>query len=60
MATPTGREQLQAIRDGRAPAAPIQKTLDFDLTEVGEGSTAWVYRPAPEHTNPMGGVHGGV
>jgi hypothetical protein len=32
-----GRAQLEAIRDGRAPVAPIQRVLDFDLTDVGDG-----------------------
>ncbi len=56
----TGLQHLLAIRDGRAPAAPIQAVLDFRLVEVGEGSAAFHYRPAEAHRNPLGTVHGGV
>src|SRR5215218_9369032 len=55
-----GRAQLEAIRDGRAPVAPIQRVLDFDLTDVGDGTAVFSYRPSAEHRNPMGTVHGGV
>src|SRR5215212_7589560 len=56
----TGRELLEAIRDGRLPPAPIQRILDFDLVEVDDGRVAFRYRPSGEHCNPMGSVHGGV
>src|SRR5690349_2474426 len=56
----TGREQLEAIRDGVVPPAPIQGVLDFDLVEVGEGTVTFAYRPDAAHRNPMGTVHGGV
>ena len=57
---PTGREQLEAIRDGHAPPAPIQRVLDFELVEVADGRVAFRYTPSGEHRNPMGTVHGGV
>ena len=57
---PTGRQQLEAIRDGRVPRATIQDTLDFDLVEVGEGRVAFRYAPSAAHCNPMGQVHGGI
>ncbi len=56
----TGLQQLQAIRDGAAPPAPIQELLDFDLVDVGEGTVAFRYRPDVRHRNPLGTVHGGV
>jgi len=58
--TPTGLQHLVAIRDGRAPAAPIQAVLDFRLVRVSEGSAAFLYRPVAAHRNPLGTVHGGV
>jgi len=58
--SPTGREQLEAIRDGRVPPAPIQRVLNFDLVDVGDGWVAFRYTPSAEHQNPMGTVHGGV
>lgn len=59
-ASDPGRAQLEAIRDGRAPVAPIQRVLDFDLTDVGDGRAVFTYRPSAEHRNPLGTVHGGV
>jgi uncharacterized protein (TIGR00369 family) len=56
----TGREQLEAIRDGLVPPAPIQRVLDFELVEVSDGRVAFRYTPSGEHRNPMGSVHGGV
>ncbi len=57
---PTGLEYLLAIRDGTAPAAPIQAVLGFELIDVGEGSARFRYRPSAAHANPLGTVHGGV
>ncbi len=58
--TPTGLQQLQAIVDGLAPPAPIQKLLSFDLEEVGEGRAAFTCSPTAAMRNPMGSVHGGI
>src|SRR5260370_31548159 len=58
--TPTGREQLEAIRDGRIPRASIQDTLGFDLVEVGDGTTVFECEPNGGHLNPLGTVHGGL
>ena len=62
--TNTGRQigllQLLAIRDGTAPAAPIQDLLGFDLVDVSEGTAAFRYQPDARHRNPLGTVHGGV
>ena len=55
----SGLDALRAIRDGEAPPASIQATLDFDLVEVDEGRVVFVGRPGEAYLNPMGGVHGG-
>jgi uncharacterized protein (TIGR00369 family) len=55
----TGREILEAIADGRLPAPPISKTLDFWLTEVGDGFAAFEGDTSERLLNPMGIVHGG-
>jgi uncharacterized protein (TIGR00369 family) len=55
----TGRAILQAVIDGRLPQAPIGRTLNFRLVEVGEGFAAFEGEPGPDHLNPMGTVHGG-
>jgi uncharacterized protein (TIGR00369 family) len=55
----TGLEFLQRIVDGRLPAPPITATLDFAIIEVGKGFAVFRGRPAFNHYNPMGAVHGG-
>ncbi|HEX2545359.1 MAG TPA: PaaI family thioesterase [Ramlibacter sp.] len=54
-----GLETMQAMLRGELPFAPIAKTLDFLLLEVGEGRALFQGTPGPAHLNPMGGVHGG-
>jgi hypothetical protein len=53
--TQTGLEYLLAIRDGTAPAAPIQAVLDFQLVDVSEGTAAFLYRPRPTRTATRSG-----
>lgn len=55
----SGLEFLTAIRDGRLPAAPISRALDFELTEVEQGRVVFRGRPNAAHYNPLGSVHGG-
>jgi uncharacterized protein (TIGR00369 family) len=55
----TGLEQMQAMLDGQLPFAPIARTLDFSLIQVGPGIALFQGKPGPAHFNPMGGVHGG-
>ena len=54
-----GLQFLQAIVDGKLPAAPIARTLDFLIVEVGDGRAVFQGTPGPAHLNPMGGIHGG-
>lgn len=54
----SGRALLQTLIDtDRRPA--ICDTLDFVLTEVGDGSAVFTGTPGPGAANPMGAVHGG-
>jgi uncharacterized protein (TIGR00369 family) len=55
----SGLEMLQAMLRGELPSAPIARTLDFQLLEVGEGRAVFQGKPGPAHFNPMGGIHGG-
>src|SRR4051794_3258978 len=55
----SGMGVLQAVLRGDLPAAPIARTLDFQLVEIGEGRAVFQGKPGPAHANPMGGVHGG-
>ncbi len=56
----TGRAFLEAILRGELPRAPIQHTLGFELTEVGDGVAQFRGEFGEHMYNPMGGVHGGV
>jgi uncharacterized protein (TIGR00369 family) len=56
----TGLQLLRGIIDGSIPAAPIQRTLGFDLIEAEEGRARFRGQPAEHLYNPMGSVHGGV
>ena len=60
LAAASGRAQMEAIRDGVVPKAPIQEVLGFELVEVEDGRVAFVYEASPEHRNPLGTVHGGI
>ena len=55
----SGLDFMTGILDGRLPAPPISKTLNYRLTEVALGRV--VFRGTPEfaHMNPIGSVHGG-
>jgi uncharacterized protein (TIGR00369 family) len=54
----TGLEQMQTlIREGRRPGIAV--SLDFTLTEVGEGTAVFVGTPGQHAYNPIGMVHGG-
>ena len=58
--TMRGLDFLVAIRDEELPPAPIQRLLDFALTEVDEGRVVFTAQPGEQHYNPIGVVHGGV
>ncbi len=54
----TGIEQLRAlIAAGKRPGIAV--SLDFALTEVGEGTAVFTGTPGQHAYNPIGMVHGG-
>lgn len=55
----SGLEFMEHIRDGKLPAPPISRLLNYRLETVARGHV--VFRGAPEfdHMNPTGGIHGG-
>jgi len=57
--TMSGLEFLSAIRDNLLPSPPMAQVLSFRLTEVEAGRVVFEGRPAAEHYNPIGSVHGG-
>lgn len=56
----SGREFLEAIRQGHVPPPPIALLLGFSIVEVGEGHVTFAVVPEEYHYNPIGVVHGGV
>jgi uncharacterized protein (TIGR00369 family) len=55
-----GIDFLKRIIAREIPPPPIAKTLDYDLTEVGEGRAVFTIEPGEIHYNPIGMVHGGI
>lgn len=57
--TLSGVEQLRLAMTGQAPAAPIARTVGFDLIEVSEGHVLFEGMASHAMYNPLGTVHGG-
>ena len=55
----SGVQFMQGILDGKHPAPPIGKVLNYKLQEVGDGRIVFRGAPLFDHSNPMGTVHGG-
>ncbi len=54
-----GLEYLQAIGAGELPPPPMGVLMNLQPVEVEPGRAVFQGHPGEEHTNPMGGVHGG-
>jgi len=59
LASVSGLEFLEGIRDGRFPPPPIAALLGFYPVEVERGRAVFEARPDSRLYNPMGSVHGG-
>lgn len=55
----SGLEFLQSIIDGRHPAAPISRLMEFAIVEVEHGRAVFEGTPTDRVYNPIGSVHGG-
>jgi uncharacterized protein (TIGR00369 family) len=55
----TGLEVMQAMADGRLPAAPIADLMNMTGAAFGPGTARFEAVPEPRHLNPVGTVHGG-
>lgn len=55
----SGLQVFEAMLAGQIPRAPITTTLQFWLVEARPGHAEFQGKPAFEHYNPLGGVHGG-
>jgi uncharacterized protein (TIGR00369 family) len=56
----SGLDYLSRIAEGRLPAPPIARLLDFTILEVERGRAVFAMEPAEWMYNPIGSVHGGV
>lgn len=59
MAKLTGLDFIKGIKDGKLPAPPICRTLNYWLTEVDEGRVVFESEPKFDAMNPLGTIHGG-
>jgi uncharacterized protein (TIGR00369 family) len=55
----SGLEYMRAVAAGDVPPPPIAVLLRFEPVEIEEGRVVFEGRPAEEHYNPIGTVHGG-
>lgn len=55
-----GRELLEATIRGETPPPPISATLDYRISEVGDGMAVVTCEPGEHHLNPFKIVHGGL
>jgi len=59
LATMSGLDFIRGIVEGRLPAPPISKTLNFWLESAREGEAIFVGVPKFNAMNPIGSIHGG-
>ena len=56
----SGIEHLERMMDGRFPAPPITKVLNYSLIEASkDGVAVFAGVPNEDYLNPLGTVHGG-
>ena len=55
----SGLEFMQAVLRGEIARPPISSLLNYTLDAVENGKVRFRGTPDFDHTNPMGGVHGG-
>ncbi|MCP5086905.1 MAG: PaaI family thioesterase [Rhodobacteraceae bacterium] len=55
----SGLDFMQGVLEGRFPAPPIGKTLNYQLHTVEKGRVCFRGIPTFDCCNPMGTVHGG-
>lgn len=55
----SGLEALEKMRAGELPPPAMGLLMSLALERVAEGEAVFTATASDEHTNPMGGVHGG-
>lgn len=56
----SGREYLQAIKDGRICLPPAASLVGYRITAVDAGQVRYELTPSEEHCNVFATVHGGI
>ncbi|MEM6634365.1 MAG: PaaI family thioesterase [Pseudomonadota bacterium] len=59
MLSMSGLEFMERIRDGRSPAPPIARLLNYRVHAVDVGRVVFRGSPEFDHMNPIRTVHGG-
>jgi len=55
----SGLEFMRAMQRDEQPRPPIASVMNYRLSDVEVGRVVFLGTPEMDHTNPMGGVHGG-
>jgi uncharacterized protein (TIGR00369 family) len=55
----SGLEQLRLMVAGKLPPPRMAELMSMELGRVAEGDVIFTATASGQHTNPMGGVHGG-
>jgi uncharacterized protein (TIGR00369 family) len=53
-------DQLHAAVRGEVPMPPVARLIGFALVGVSEGHATVTLEAGPQHSNPMGTLHGGI
>lgn len=55
----SGLEALEMMQAGKLPPPAMGRLMGLSLDRVAEGEAVFGATASEQHTNPMGGVHGG-
>src|SRR6266852_7453571 len=53
-------ERAQAMLRGEAPDPPVARLVGFRIVAVEPGRAVFEMEAGPQHSNPMGTLHGGI
>ena len=53
-------DRFRQMVSGEIEGPPIGRLLDMRMTEIDEGRAVFVLEAGPQHTSPLGTVHGGI
>lgn len=56
----TSLDLFRQIVAGEVDGPPVGRLLDMRMTEIDEGRAVFVLDAGPQHTSPLGTVHGGI